>query len=369
MKNDVQPLRVLLKAIFLFVAFNIIFALVNPPLYKITLYNHVVPGRTRLPFGGLDDPYSVVVDDIDVMFLSHRISAFREPDEYRVLLLGDSSVWGEGLGAFDVISEQWNNLDLQCDGKKIKVYNLGYPHPSVVKDLVILDSAIKYQPDLVVWFVTLNTLVSQRVNPFLVANRQQTIKILDSYPIPFNRGEELVKTESGFFEKTILGQRSNLARQIKLQILGVVWAATGVDIKPEEARPNSKIRADVLYHGLDSSVNIKDMLLLTGLSAGIDIVQPIPVLIVNEPIFITEGEYAAIRYNSFYPRWAYDQYREALALQAQKSGWNYLDLWDALPPEYFSDAGFHLSIPGERLLNQLINPVLQSIACGKNLKH
>jgi hypothetical protein len=41
----------------------------------------------------------------------------------------------------------------------------------------------------------------------------------------------------------------------------------------------------------------------------------------------------------------------------------YLDLWNAVPPHYFSDAGLHLGPEGERLLIEQINPVLQSIAC------
>jgi hypothetical protein len=70
-----------------------------------------------------------------------------------------------------------------------------------------------------------------------------------------------------------------------------------------------------------------------------------------------------VRYNAVYPRWAYDQYRKYIASRAQSSGWNYLDLWDAVPPEYFADARFHLTVEGEQLLVQQMNPALQSIVC------
>jgi hypothetical protein len=68
-----------------------------------------------------------------------------------------------------------------------------------------------------------------------------------------------------------------------------------------------------------------------------------PVLLVNEPIYISAGENSALRYNSFYPRWAYDQYRALLARAASAQGWHYVDLWDLIPPEEFTDTPVHLT--------------------------
>ena len=36
-------------------------------------------------------------------------------------------------------------------------------------------------------------------------------------------------------------------------------------------------------------------------------------LLVNEPMLISNGANSEIRYNFFYPRWAYDEYRSMLA--------------------------------------------------------
>ncbi len=38
----------------------------------------------------------------------------------------------------------------------------------------------------------------------------------------------------------------------------------------------------------------------------------VPVLIINEPMFISDGQNSDLRYNSFYPRWAYDQFHRLL---------------------------------------------------------
>jgi hypothetical protein len=89
----------------------------------------------------------------------------------------------------------------------------------------------------------------------------------------------------------------------------------------------------------------------------------VPLLIVNEPIYVVSKERSQVRYNAVYPRWAYDEYRKLLTAQAQDANWNYLDLWDAVPPEYFGDARFHLNVKGEQMLVEQINPAAQSIAC------
>jgi hypothetical protein len=303
------------------------------------------------------------------MFTSHRIHARKSRNEYRLALIGDSSVWGEGLGAQEVISEQWNRMNVSCGNQTIRAYNLGYPHPSVVKDLVILDKALEYEPDLIVWFVTLNTLISQRANPFLVANRERTASLLKAYEISFKQGKDLVEREPTLFEKTLIGQRSNVARRIKLQMLGIIWTATGADtntLAEDVDPPDFDIEDDSRYRGMGPSEDIKKLLLLDALAAGHDLAGSVPIIIVNEPMFIAPKANKMVRYNDTYPRWAFDQYRAAIAAQAGRSGWNYLDLWNAIPPKYFLDASLHLGPEGERRLIKKINPVLSSIACNQN---
>ena len=72
----------------------------------------------------------------------------------------------------------------------------------------------------------------------------------------------------------------------------------------------------------------------------------VPILVVNEPIFISDGQNSDLRYNAWYPRWAYDDYREQLTAAAAGADWDYLDLWDAIPPEEFTDSPVHLTPAG-----------------------
>ena len=367
MKSDVRPVLVVLKALCLFVVINMIYALINPQVADISVYNNFFPGRARMPFGNSMDPDTVTVEDADAMFAAHRISAEKKRDEFRVVLIGDSSVWGDNLSIAETLSEQWNQMGSHCNRKTIRLYNLGYPHPSVLKDLVFIDEVVKRQPDLIIWLMTLNTLMNQsRLNPFITENRERILRLVNAYDIPFAPRKTLSEQKESFYQKTLVGKRSFLARWIKLQALGITWSATHEDIhvsalQAEMISPD--VKKDPRYRNLAPGTDLRESLLLAALVAGYDIAGETPVLLVNEPIFIATGVHSDIRYNDLYPRWAYDQYREVIAAQAQNSRRSYLDLWDAIPPQYFTDTPFHLSAQGERLLVDQINPTLISLAC------
>jgi len=365
MKSDINPLRLIFKALILFLIINVGFAVIDPPLYKVSIYNTIFPGRVRLPFSDDAGLYSVMVDDLDIMVASHEISAPKKTDEFRIVLIGDSSVWGEGSPAQQSISVLWNEFGLSCGNRRVKFYNLAYPHPSVVKDLIILDKVRETQPDLIAWFVTLNTLTAQRQTPFIVANEARAAKVLDTYQIPFDVGDTSSPIGiTAFYEKTLVGRRSELARFIRLQVLGLIWTISDADTatsSPTPAAHSMDVDSDVKYKGVTSASELEDEMMLIALQAGDELVNPVPVLLINEPIFVATGKNSDVRYNEIYPRWAYDYYRDRMAAQAQRNHWHYLDLWDAIPTEYFFDTGWHISPQGDRLLVQKITPALQSI--------
>jgi hypothetical protein len=67
------------------------------------------------------------------------------------------------------------------------------------------------------------------------------------------------------------------------------------------------------------------------------------VLLINEPMFISNGQNSDLRYNSFSPRWAYDQYHDLLNDKAKENDWHTLDLWDSIAPDEFTDTPVHLT--------------------------
>ena len=103
--------RIALKTLIFFVVFNLIFALTNPLgwLGKVSLYNAVFPGRPRLPWG--ENPqraYNLTLNNLDAMFASHEISQPKRADEFRVVLIGDSSTWGFLLKPEDTLAANLN---------------------------------------------------------------------------------------------------------------------------------------------------------------------------------------------------------------------------------------------------------------------
>jgi hypothetical protein len=368
MNAKIRPVYVVIKALCFFVVINILYALISPPISKISAYNALIPGFERIPFDESVNPYIIMVDNMDEMFAVHKISAKKAPDEIRVALIGDSSVWGENLSLEDTLAGQWNRLNQKCGGKTVKVYNLGYPHPSIIKDLMFIEKVKEDQPDVIIWFVTLNTVINNqdRVHPFLMDNSGKALEIMDRYDIPFAPRDTLADNQSNFYQSTIIGQRSSIARWIKLQALGLVWLATGKDLftLPASFQALSEnVNNDPKYRNMGPGTDLHTSLLLDSFPAGKDIAGGIPVILVNEPIYAASGANSDIRYNDMYPRWAYDQYREIVAAQAQASSLTYLDLWNIVPPEYFTDTPLHLNAAGEHLLVDQINPALLAKAC------
>jgi hypothetical protein len=367
MKTEIHPFRIFAKAVILFVIVNLVFAIVDLPVQRLTVYNSIVPGRVRLPFGDGEGTYNLMVDDLDIMFASHEISRPKADNEFRVVIIGDSSVWGDGVSARESLSVQWNGYGYSCGNRKLKFYNLGYPHPSVVKDLMIMQKAMDYQPDMIVWYMTLNTLTRRRFNPFLEANQSTAVNLMDAYGLTYDPKD--IKTSNvvtAFYEKTLIGRRSELARLIKLQALGMIWSISGNDTSaylPQNPDLSQDVAREQQYKLMTTESELQDAMELDALTVGHEIADSLPVLIVNEPIFIAAGMNSHIRYNEVYPRWAYDYYRKSMESEAQGNQWQYLDLWDAVPTQYFIDTAMHISPEGQRLLIEKINPVLQSIAC------
>jgi hypothetical protein len=255
---------------------------------------------------------------------------------------------------------------MRCNGKTLHLYNLGYPHPSAVKDVMFLKKATEYDPDVIVWLITLNTLSSMRINPVLTENRDLALDLLDEYRLPFSEIDVLRSSEKDFYARTILGQRSFLARLIKLQALGWLWSATGRDVEriPEPVTIPEDIESnDPEYRRLPVDSDLRSIMLVEALAAGHAIAGDTPLILVNEPIFIATGLNSDVRYNNFYPRWAYDRYRDVISAEALEHNWKYLDLWDSIPGRYFTDTPLHLNAAGERLLAERLQMDVGPMVC------
>lgn len=353
--------RAIFKALMLFAAINLLFALLYPAsgIGKLTLYNSIVPGRGRLPYG--ENPsraYNLSLFNLDAMFASHEISDGEKPDdEFRVILIGDSSTWGYLLPADKTLAAFINEADpVLPDGRKVRAYNLGYPVMSLAKDLLILSRAIQYEPDLIVWLVTLESFPydKQYSAPLLKKNSSAFEELASKYNLNLP-ATDADTWQTSFWGRTIVGSRRELADWLRLQLYGLLWAATGIDQEIPDEYPSriENLPDDLSFHDLLPPLK-EQHLALDILQAGIETAGGTPVLIVNEPMFISEGENNDIRYNFYYPRWAYDAYRQIMNTRSEIDHLSYLDLWNSIPSTEFTNTAIHLTPLGTKMLAEQI---------------
>jgi len=359
-------LNVVIKALLLFALVDLLVALIDPlpALGRLSAYNTLLPGRLRLPYGDApDQDYNLSLFQLDAMFASHEVARPKAANEYRVLLVGDSSVWGWLLPAQDTLAAQLNRvLPASAAGKQVRVYNLGYPILSLTKDLLLLSLVQRYQPDLIVWMVTLESFpADKQLFPPIVQNNAARMRdLIARYHLKLDPNDPSFVSPT-FWDRTLIGRRRDLADLLRLQLYGVEWAATGIDQAiPATYTPRTvDLEADASFHGLQPPHLAAGDLALDVLEAGVSEAGAVPVLITNEPTFVSDGQNSDIRYNFFYPRWAYDDYRQLLAAEAKSHGWRYLDLWDAVGNDQYTDSPIHLSAVGNaRLAAKLSGPIL-----------
>ncbi len=315
-------------------------------LNRVSLYNHVFPGRERLPFG--ESPrtaYNFSIDSLDAAFASHRIHGANSKDggTLRVVTIGDSSSWGTLLRPGETLCGQLDGRTLS-NGKTIDCFNLAYPTLSLAKDYLLLNRAMDYDPDLILWPMTLESFPKdkQTDNALLRGNREEYLRLFPDADIP---------AADDPMDHSLWGQRRQAADWLRLQLYGVMWAGTGIDQDyPEDyLAPQVDLEPDNTYHDVEGALSDSD-LSWDILEAGIERAGDVPVLILNEPMLISNGENSEIRYNYYYPREAYDSWHESLLSRADEAGWNLMDVWNVLEISDFTNSAIHYNAEAASLL-------------------
>ena len=360
-KPSINIFKVVLKAGILFAVFNFVFIFVNSAsLGKISLYNNLFPGRERFPFGETRKSYNISLYNLDAMFASHVISGTeKQRDEFRVILIGDSSVWGTLLTPEQTLAGQLNANRFDVCGRMIDVYNLGYPTISLTKDLMILDQAMMYQPDMVIWLTTLEAFPNDKqfASPLVANNADRVRDLISRYQLSADGNDEALISPSKR-DQTFVSQRRALSDLLRLQVYGALWSSTGIDqVYPENYEPAQvDLEVSEEFHG---STSVQGTLAWDVLDAGMSV--DTTMLLINEPMLISDGLNSDVRYNFFYPRGAYDEYRSTLSELAAANDWNYLDLWDIVPANEFTNSAIHLTPYGESLLANEVAEKIRTI--------
>lgn len=359
--------RVLIKTIVAFFVMNLLFAFFDPlpAINQLSIYNWLVPGRERLPYGETPESYNLSLNSLEAMFASHKISQSKSGDEFRVFLIGDSSVWGMLLKNEDTLAGKLNSANLTLGNRYARFYNIGHPVLSVTKDLLLLDYSMPFQPDLIVWLVTLQSLSypKQLDAPLLQNNAPRIQRLIHDYDLALKSDDDRL-VQPGFPERTLIGQRRALADWWRLQLFGISWANTGIDQVDVDYEPRrNDFERDVSWLDFREPASFTENdLAFDVLAAGHKMAGNVPLLLISEPIFIADGVNSDLRYNFWYPRWAYDNYRQLLTALATRNGWRYHDLWNMILPSEFTDSPVHLNPEGSRNLSRILTEFIQKIA-------
>jgi len=352
-------LRIISKALLLLFVVNFIFILlVHVPIGEVSLYNSAFRGRERFPFGeNPDESYNLSIYNLDGMFASHKLaSTEKQADEYRVFVVGDSSVWGFLQKPEETLSGMLDSQEIACAGKQVRVYNLGYPSLSVLKDLLLIDRSKSYQPDLIIWMVTLESLPTDlQLETPLVANNEMAVnQLIEEYDL------NLERLPVDYLDYTLVARRRELADLIRLQLYGLLWSATGIDqTYPVEFAPALRdFEEDDSFHDFEPSTLDVRKLSIDVIQKAIEKNKEIDFAVINEPILISGGKNSDIRYDYYYPRWAYDQYRVWMGSEMAASRIEYFDLWDITPQSNFTNSAIHLDRAGEGILVERISTII-----------
>jgi hypothetical protein len=338
--RGVKPFRVVLKALILFISFNLIltafpdlsdfiFRQFLPRLHKFPMDVVYYNSHSKNGFGVEN------VFDVHVLFNTHIISYEKKPSyQYRVVFIGDSTVRDGTI--YPVVDQQG------CGEKVLHGYDLGYYGTSATKDLLILQEAMRYSPDLIVWSVTSRTFLNEP-NGFAVANSASLIKLINTYNLSLPAGTSLTNGRS------IFNGGNEIRLQTRLAInYGILFPAFGSSREVIKMGFNG---------GAANNAENQETLLGSGdyvfsaLTVAPKIAGDIPFVFINEP-----------RPNSVVIQPDYLQYRQEILSLSREQHWNFLDLWNLIPDNGFLDT-IHRNATGEHLFNKIVIQAILGVAC------
>lgn len=362
-------LRVLGKALIILLVINaVLLALgVNPvrALVMLNTYDLLGRGRQRLAY---PSDFQNGQLPLDALLAAHAIDQPKPPDEYRVVLLGESGIAGWGVPDAATVSAQLTAQGVRLEGRQVVAYNLAYPQPSAARDLLVLDAALEHDPDLIVWVVSPATLnaapeAAGQNRVFFQINRRRLARLTAEYdPLIGEWTREVVDPmlpdEPGWQRYVALRDQSLLPVWLNSLLypfappdLAVSERRVGLEPAPEQARysaddPGFREMPGPAWPFLQAGCQ-------AAAGGGADL------LIVAEPMALQGGEHAAVNYNLLYAHDLVDRYRTALVDYAAAHGLWLADLTGRLPAERFTDTPTHMDAEGHAELAGALADILR----------
>jgi hypothetical protein len=214
---------------------------------------------------------------------------------------------------------------------------------------MILDKSLKFEPDMIIWLTTLEAFpnINQVETPILQGNPVYINQLIEKYDL--NNFEKREVRNSDF---TIINQRRNIADRINLQRLGFLWDATGKDQHyPEKYNKAQRDFEEprLTYYGAENTTELEKTLAFEIIKQAVVKNPDINFVLVNEPILTSSGFNSHLQYNYYYPRWAYDYFREKLSVFTNENEIAYYDFWKLIEEDGFTNSAIHLDAHNEQI--------------------
>ena len=357
--------RVFIKAGALLLVANFIFVAIGVDpfarLITVNTWGLVGHGRPRLYYASDSQNGQLPVE---ALLAAHAIAYTpKTADELRVIVLGDSGVLGWGLTDAETFTAQLTARRLRIGGKRVVAYNLAYPVPNAGRDVLLLDAALRYQPDLVIWFVTAmslrNPLDPDEGSAFLDINRARLEHLTSSFGLQEWFNVRMLPVPAwyswiAFHNSDVLPVWLN---SLVYPFVTPSWGQTGRRLGSETIPVKAQfVSGQTAFNPMP---NITWQFLAVGQTladrAGAQL------LLVNEPILVGSGPNSDINYNLLYERVLYDRYRETLLAYTSRYNLWVIDLWNTVPAANFTDTAFHTDAAGWNIVADRIVSALQRI--------
>jgi hypothetical protein len=339
LQRKILPLRLLLKALILFVIFSTLLSLY--PDMNYDWFRVFMPKLEKFPYYVVyhNDSANHGFDlqnvfDIKSLLDSHVISAEIKPEnQYRIIFIGDSTTYFGNI--YPIVNQ------ITCGSKNLRAYNLGYPGVSATKDFMILQEAMKYSPDLVVWSVTYS--IEDNNQGFIQANPGQYKQLTNNYHLPVTGSTSALNWKTAFFQSDKLRLETYL-----LMNYSILAAATGDQSKIIQTALRDDVDSTqqavvIAGHGGDAFLPI--------IQAFKKISRGVPILLINEP-----------RPNVITTLSQYLQFGKRISSLTSINHIPFLDIGNLVPDKDFVDR-VHRNKEGERLFDQAVIPAILKFAC------
>jgi len=371
-----QLMRIMIKAIVLLLICDVLQIGLNvaSTVERWSIYQSFTPPTARLGLANqIGDP---IWWRLDALLDAHEIAQPKAPDEYRVIFLGDSATFCLYCRSTEAIPQLFTELGATIDGKRVRAYNLAYPGSDWLKDILILKHALKYQPDAIVWLVTAkgsgDQPLPQEPDAHLITrlNADELPSLARQYNLDSWETRRYADADA-WYQRSIWihGGRYRDWLVLIARSIGNALIYPGKDLTQEYLLPGEPVATKPIQAvaeinsslpGYDRFPNRQWDLLLAGQRMAQE--AGIPLLIVNEPIYVGSGLNSEVNYNSFYERDLFDRFRAVMTDFTQQHNMTYLDLWNRLPPENFSNTSLHYNLEGNRRVAEEVMKALREIA-------